>query len=192
MTVAERMTSLRQTPVRFTADEFMELVQHPPIADWLGKIELVDGEIVRMAPANVPHWNAQRIVFLNLQGAFAAMGPGWIVGQEPTVRLIGDTIREPDVAVLRDPDLGAKMFDRAALFLAVEIADTSLAIDLGTKLRDYAAASVPHYWVVDLNSRQTQVMSDPADIAYRTRLTVPFGDQIRVPGTEATITIGDL
>lgn len=191
MTIAERLSPLRQTPVRFTPDEFMELVQHPPIADWLGKIELVDGEIVRMAPGNVPHWNAQRIVFLHLQSAFSALGPNWIVGQEPTVRLVGDTIREPDVAVLRDPDLSAKIFDRSALFLAIEIADTSLAIDLGAKLRDYAEAAVPHYWVVDLNSNQTQVMSNPFDSGYRTRLTVAFGEPIPVPATNETITIGE-
>lgn len=55
-----------QMPARFTAAGFIELVQHPPIVDWPGKIELVAGEIVRMAPANVRHWNMQRIAFLRL------------------------------------------------------------------------------------------------------------------------------
>lgn len=189
MNASEMIAPFKQVPVRFTADEFMELVRHPPVADWLGKIELVDGEIVRMAPANVPHWNAQRIVFLRLQSAFAELGPDWIVGQEPTVRLAAGTMREPDVAVLRDPDLRATIFDRVALFLAVEVADTSLKIDLGRKQQDYAEAFVPHYWVVDLNNRRTHVMTDPRAGSYGNRRTVPFGEPIVVAAIPLTITI---
>lgn len=179
----------KQVPVRFTVAEFMEIVQHPPISDWVGKVELVDGEIVRMSPANVPHWNAQRIMFLRLQSAFAGLGPEWIVGQEPTVRLSADTVREPDVAVLRDPDLRATTFDRVAVFLAVEVADTSLLVDLGQKLTDYAEAFVPHYWVIDLNGRRTHVMSDPRAGAYASRRPVPFGEPIAIPAIPLTVTV---
>jgi hypothetical protein len=179
-----------QIPARFTAAEFIELVQHPPIVDWPGKIELAEGEIVRMAPANVRHWNMQRITFLRLQSALAAAGMDWIVGQEPTVRLAADTIREPDVAVLRDPDLTATLFDGSALFLAIEVADTSLAIDLGRKRRDYAEALVPHYWVVDLNGRCIHVMADPVDDDYTTRSLVRFDEPLAVPDTVQTIVIG--
>lgn len=189
MTAAERITQLHSVPARFTVDEFMELVRHPPIADWVGRVELVRGEIMRMAPANVPHWNAQRLVCLRLQSALAPLGPDWIVGQEPTVRLSGDTLREPDVAVLRDPDLRATLFDRTALFLAVEIADTSIRTDLGAKRRDYAEAFVPHYWVVDLNTRTTHVMTDPRGGDYGQRRPVPFGQAIRLPGPDIDIVI---
>lgn len=189
MTAAERITQLTSTPARFTSAEFMELIRHPPIADWLGKIELVQGEIMRMAPANVPHWNAQRIAFLRLQSAFSALGPDWIVGQEPTVRLTGDTLREPDVAVLRDPDLRLTLFDRVSLFLAVEIADTSLANDLGAKMRDYSEAFVPNYWVVDINRRRTHVMAEPRASDYGAKNVVPFGKPIIVPGTGIEVII---
>jgi Uma2 family endonuclease len=178
-----------EMPVRFTATEFIELAQHPPVVDWPGKIELVGGEIVRMAPANVRHWNMQRIVFLRLQSVLAAAGIDWIVGQEPTVRLDSDTIREPDVAVLRDPDLTGTLFDGAALFLAIEVADTSLAIDLGRKRRDYAAARVPHYWVVDLNGRCIHVMTDPVASDYAMRSLVRFGEPLAVPDTGSNIVI---
>lgn len=189
MTVTERLTQFRSVPARFTAEEFMELIQHPPIADWVGRVELVSGEIMRMAPANVPHWNAQRLICLRLQSALAPLGPDWIVGQEPTVRLSGDTLREPDVAVLRDPDLRATLFDRTALFLAVEIADTSIRTDLGSKRRDYADAFVPHYWVVDLNTRTTHVMADPRGDDYGQRRPVPFGEPITLASPNISITI---
>lgn len=189
MTAAGSISQLRQTPVRFSAAEFLELAQHAPIINWPGKIELVEGEIVRMAPANVRHWNAQRIAFLRLQSVFTDLGDGWIVGQEPTVQLAPSTIREPDVAVLRNPDMAATLFDRTALFLAVEVADTSLAIDLGVKRLDYSAALVPHYWVIDLNGGCIHVMSDPRSQDYAMRTIVRFGEQLVVPGTDATIVI---
>ncbi len=178
-----------QMPARFTAAEFIELVQHPPIVDWSGKTELVEGEIVRMAPANVRHWNMQRIVFLRVQSALMEAGMEWIVGQEPTVRLAPDTIREPDIAILRNPDLTATLFDRTALFLAIEVADTSLAIDLGRKRRDYADARVPHYWIVDLNGRCIHIMADPAGDDYMARSLVRFGEPLAVPGTDQAIVI---
>lgn len=189
MTVTDRLTQSRSVPARFTVEEFLALVRQPPIADWIGRVELVNGEIMRMAPANVPHWNAQRLVSLQLQSALAPLGPDWIVGQEPTIRLSGDTLREPDVAVLRDPDLRATLFDRTALFLAVEIADTSIRTDLGTKRRDYANAFVPHYWVVDLNTRTTHVMTDPRGSDYGQRRPIPFGEPIFLPGPDISITI---
>ena len=91
--------------------------------------------------------------------------------------------------MLRDPDLRAITFDRVALFLAVEVAESSLAVDLGQKMTDYAEAFVPHYWVVDLNGRRTHVMSDPQAGAFRSRRPVPFGEPIIVPAIPLTITI---
>jgi Uma2 family endonuclease len=190
MTAPSRIDHRDPMPARFTAAEFIELVQHPPIVDWPGRIELVEGEIIRMAPANIWHWNTQRLTFLRLQSALADAGVDWIVGQEPTVRLRPDTIREPDVAVLRDPDLTAALFDGAALFLAVEVADTSLAIDLGGKRRDYAEALVPHYWVIDLNGGCVHVMAQPEAGDYATRSLIRFHEPLMVPGTTASIVIG--
>jgi Uma2 family endonuclease len=189
MTRAERIQEFEEAPVRFTAEEFMELAQHPPVCDWVGKVELIEGEIVRMSPAGMPHWNAQRLTTMHLQAAFAPLGPEWVVGAEAAIKLGKLTVRVPDVAVLRNPDLTAVAADRSTLFMAVEIADSSLRNDLGRKLRAYAAAGVPHYWVADLNGRRFHVMSEPADGDYREKSVVAFGEPIAVPGTDATITL---
>lgn len=189
MTAQQRLARHQPVRVRFTADEFMELAQNPPLSEWPGKIELVEGVIVRMSPAFKAHWNAQRLLNLKLAAAFANAGPSWVVGVEAAVKLGKLTVRIPDIAVLRDPDLIGTVFDRAELFLAVEIADTTLRNDLGRKLRSYAASGVPHYWVVDVNGRVVHVMSDPEGNAYRTTLKVPFGSAIDVPGAGGTIAV---
>ena len=165
----------------------MELAQHPPMNAWIGKVELVDGRIVRKPPPGTPHWNTQRLIMLQLIDIFRAVGPEWIVGTEGAVRLSTGTVRVADVVVLRAPDLRRRgALDRAELFLAVEIADTTLRNDLGPKLRDYAEARVPHYWVADLKTRETHLMSAPEGRAYLEHATIPFGAPIPVPGAGAT------
>lgn len=177
------------TPARFTVDEFMHLVETAPIADWQGKVELVDGIIVRMSPANTPHWNVQRVTHARLYDVMKDEPGNWVVGIEPRIRLAGDTIREPDVALLRDPDLSGKTIDRAFLFLAIEVADSSLSIDLGAKQSDYATAFVPHYWVADIQNRKVWIMSHPSGGDYLNCRTATFGDEIDVPNTKQRISI---
>jgi Uma2 family endonuclease len=183
------LTIADDTPARFTSEQFMQLVEVAPIKDWLGKVELVRGIIVHLAPAHIPHWTAQRAVMLALHEALKDMSRSWIVGQEPTVRLDEDTIRQPDVAVLRWDARQADIFERDQLLLAIEIADSSLQIDLHGKRHSYAAAGIPHYWVVDIDGREIHLMSDPAEGDYCERKRVPFGTRIDVPGTDRTIVI---
>ena len=189
MTAAERLKPLRQTPVRFTADEFMELVRHPPVAEWTGKVELVKGNIVRMAPANIPHWRVQHELAQRLRAIYTGIAGDWLVGPEPTVRFADRVVRLPDVAVFRQPRLDRDVFDVADLYLAVEVADTSLRIDLGPKLRDYAEARVPHYWVADLKAREVLAMTGPDGVSYGDRRSYPFGTPVPVPGTKETVII---
>lgn len=138
----------------------------------------------------MPHWNVQRLTTMYLQAAFVPLGPDWVVGAEAAVKLGKLTVRVPDVAVLRSPDLTASAAAGSTLFMAVEIADTSLRNDLGRKLRAYASAGVPYYWVVDVNGREVHVMADPHEGDYRAKRLIPFGKPIDVPGADATITIG--
>lgn len=189
MNQSPAFTVHEDTPARFTVDEFMHLAETTPIVDWLGKVELIDGIIVRMSPANTPHWNVQRVTHARLYDAMKGEPGNWVVGVEPAVRLGVGTIREPDVALLRDPDLSGKTIDRAALFLAIEIADSSLSIDMGSKRRSYAEAFIPHYWVVDMKRRQIQVMGRPSGGDYQVRHEVPFGTLIDIPGTGQKIAI---
>jgi Uma2 family endonuclease len=49
----------------------------------------------------------------------------------------------------------------AEVALVVEVADTSLRRDRGTKKRLYARARIPVYWIVNLVERQIEVYTDP-------------------------------
>ena len=45
--------------------------------------------------------------------------------------------------------------------LLIELADTSLKIDTGTKLKAYAKSGIPAYWVVNLREDMVYAHSDP-------------------------------
>ena len=87
---------------------------------------------------------------------------------------------EPDIALLRsrDDDYQQEHPSPADVLLLVEVAQSSLILDLGKKLRVYAAASIPEYWVVDLAKRVLVVHRDPAGGAYRDVKTVAAGDSV--------------
>ena len=67
--------------------------------------------------------------------------------------------------------------------IAIEVSDTTLAIDLGRKAGVYASAKIPEYWVVDTNAQLIRQMWEPVDEAYTNRCDIAFGGQV----TAATI-----
>ncbi len=73
------------------------------------------------------------------------------------------------------------------MLLVVEIAETTLTRDMGTKRARYAAAGIPEYWVVDGARSVVHVHREPIDCDYALIHTARFGEPLAVPGTEATI-----
>ena len=49
----------------------------------------------------------------------------------------------------------------ADVLLVIEVADTSLAYDLGSKVPLYARHGIPEVWVIDAATRQTRVFRQP-------------------------------
>lgn len=72
-----------------------------------------------------------------------------IVAIQGPIVLAADT--EPDVAIVRrrTPPYKEREAHAEDALLLIEVAESSLAYDRSTKLRLYAAAGIPEYWVVD-------------------------------------------
>lgn len=174
-------------PARFTVGQYLAMLDAGVFADMIGKVELVEGIIVRMSPAHNPHFWHQRQLFLKLHALF---GEGdWIAGHEPTVRIAERTVRDPDIAVVRPPDVSKRtIFEAGQVLLVAEISDTTLLKDRRKK-SEYARALIPHYWIVDIKGRRVEVMGRPHEGKYRDDVSVTFGEPIRVPGTDKFISI---
>jgi Uma2 family endonuclease len=166
-------------PVRHSVsvDEFERMVEAGVFAPD-ERLELIDGEILDMSPIGDPHQGcvnrltalfarlaADDRAVLQVQGAFQA----------------GDwSMPQPDVALLRPrTDFYASGRPQPSdLLLAVEVADSSLRYDRGTKRSLYARVGVPEMWMVDLNGGAVDVACEPSDGAYRRIAQARSGDTI--------------
>jgi len=117
------------------------------------RVELVQGVLVDMAPIGPEHGGA--VTWLNTH--FARVGsPAWQVRVRCTLLVAGGYLL-PDV-MLVEP-LPRNQYPTTAL-VVVEVAQTAQARDRD-KARDYAAADVPEYWIVDLAARDVTVHRSP-------------------------------
>ena len=78
-------------------------------------------------------------------------------------------IYQPDVAVVRRPWSG---YPRAHpgpgdILLLIEVADSSLELDLGAKRTIYARAGIGEYWIVDLTTDTVLLHREPDGDGYR-------------------------
>ena len=76
---------------------------------------------------------------------------------------------EPDIAIAKfsNDDYRSHHPNAEELFLVIEVADSSLAIDRTVKTPLYAKAGIPEYWIVNIQDRQIEVFSKPENGAYQ-------------------------
>jgi Uma2 family endonuclease len=162
---------------RFTREEYHRMAE-VGILKPSDRVELIRGEIIEMSPRGRRHVafvdNLNQLLVLRLAGRA-------IVSVQNPVVLTEDTEPQPDFAIRRR---AVSYKDREAyaedVLLLIEVADTFLRYDRSTKLRLYAAAGVPEYWLVDCTTESIEVFRTPGAEGYR--------DVSRVAG-EGTVTV---
>jgi Uma2 family endonuclease len=123
------------------------------ILDAEARVELIDGDIIDMAPPGSPH--AGTICYLTETLMRAVAGRANVRAQNP-VRLSDFSEPQPDLALLRRrEDFYRERHPQPDdVLLIIEIAATSLRFDRETKLPLYARHGIPEFWLVDLGSRR--------------------------------------
>ena len=150
---------------RWTVVEIEEMVDRG-IIDEHERFELIGGEIVPMSPKGARH----EMVKIELNRHFQrAIADGLSIAQETTLRLDADAYVEPDFCVFpRHLVANLRTLDGSAVLLAVEVADSSLAYDLGRKIGVYAAYGVREVWVINANTLVTRIHAGLAGATYAT------------------------
>ena len=126
------------------------------------RVELIDGEIIDMAPIGVAHASVvTRITIALIQ----ACGDRALVRVQNPVRLSDFSEPQPDFAVVRPR---ADFYETrhpgpSDVLLLVEVAESSLRYDRVVKLPLYAHAGIPEVWIVDLQQRTIQTYAQPSD-----------------------------
>jgi Uma2 family endonuclease len=167
---AKTAASQRPGPARFTPEEF-ELLIESGVAEKLGRFELRGGEIYRMNPTYAPHAHMRLKLTRMLEDSMA--GLNLVVLDEVTVKFDG-FMPLADIVLFQGPvSRGPILGENVKLI--VEVADTTLADDLGSKRDLYAEAGLPEYWVVDMTSGAILQHADPVDGAFTRSKTIPRG-----------------
>ena len=148
MTLAEPAAKAH---ARFTVEQFHRLCAAVPEQ----RLELIDGEVLQVIAKGTQHTAVVHRLIAALQALLAdPAGPGqrWQLRVEAPLDLGPGNEPEPDLALVdrRADDYWQAHPSAADTWLVIEVADSSLAFDLDTKAKLYAAAGIPHYWVVDV------------------------------------------
>jgi len=122
-------------------------------------VELLEGILVFKMPKKPSHPLAVRLLTTAID---ALIGAQWhFRAQEPIT--LDDGEPEPDGAIVRGQprDYATRHPSPVDVAIVIEVSDTTQARDRGIKLRSYARAAIPIYWIIDLVSRTIEVYSDP-------------------------------
>jgi Uma2 family endonuclease len=124
------------------------------------KVELLEGMIVEKMTQNPPHMVACSLLLRLLTGTLPA---GWFLAMQGPVTT-DDSLPEPDAAVVRgaERDYLGRRWAAGDVGLLIEVSDSTLAFDQGTKKRVYARAGCPVYWIVNLVNQRIEVYTDPS------------------------------
>lgn len=159
------MTPGAPAAARYTAARYLALadegVLHPD-----DRVELLEGVICSMSPHDPLHASGVRRAY---EAIHAAVGTRGVVSVQLPLVVSGDSVPEPDVAIVPGRTSDYDDAHPTTALLVVEVADSSLATDRLTKGAIYAAAGIAEYWIVNLREDVVEVMRDPDGEAGRYR-----------------------
>ena len=138
-------------------------------------VELLNGEVVEMAPEGEPHAYTsdeagEYLIYL--------LGDRAKVRQAKPITLPeSNSEPEPDLAIVHR--LGRNYRDHHPypenIFWLIEYSDSSLKNDLEVKTQLYGAAGIPEYWLINLQRMQLIVFRDPNQDGYGSKQILTQG-----------------
>jgi Uma2 family endonuclease len=186
-TILQEAAAGRATIVPWTVDQYHRAIESGLVPEDTA-VELLDGFIVRKDRAKAGEspmtiGDRHRIVVVRLAHSAPLFEPlGCFLQSQQPVSLPPSHEPEPDGAVVRGHlDDYLESPPRAEdLFCVIEVADSSLALDVGPKLRAYAEAGIPQYIVVDLVNDRVLVHEEPAGESYSRVTSLARSETVRI------------
>jgi Uma2 family endonuclease len=160
-----------RTLAKWSIEDYHRMIETGILSD--RRVELIAGEIVEMSPEKPLHRfiNNKTVKYLRqlLQGkaeVFEAH-PITLSNSEP----------EPDIAIVSLPDTTylTRHPYPVDIYWLIEISDTTLNYDLGTKKRLYAEAGIKEYWVINLQAKLLKVFRQAVDNDYSSEQEISEG-----------------
>ena len=171
MDIVEQQVAVRK--YRFTVEEYHKIGEAGIFSED-DRVELIDGEVVKMTPIGWRH--AWCVNTLNMLLARPAQSRYVVSVQNPLI-ISEHGEPQPDLALLRNLPAG-RLPAPGDVLLVVEVSDTTLTYDKNVKLSRYAEAGIAEAWLVDLNSETFEVHSGPGPGVYRRTTRFGRGDRV--------------
>jgi Uma2 family endonuclease len=164
--------------VRTTYDEFDAMIRRGDFADTEDRFELLFGEIVVMPLPEPPH---EFVVDELNEWTFQSLSVGAArVRVQNTLSIPAlDSVTLPDIAWMRRRDYSQQRPLAEDVFLVIEVADTTLYKDRGTKAKLYAQAGIADYWIANIPMRCLEIRRDPEGGVYHTVTILQAGEEVR-------------
>jgi Uma2 family endonuclease len=160
-----------------TVDEYHRMGEAGILTDD-DRVELIEGELVAMAPIGSEHVAATNALNHLLVLAVGDLG---IVSVQNPVRLTRHSEPQSDFAVLKPRDDYWTTLPRPEdTMLAVEVANTSLDYDRNVKLALYARSGIPEVWIVNLAAAEVEVYRSPVADSYTSVLHAGRSDTLAI------------
>jgi Uma2 family endonuclease len=166
------------TPVRYklSVAEFHKLGDAGILSED-ARVELIDGELIEMAPIGPRHASAVD----TLVELLAPQAPGrFRLSTQNPLSLPPRSEPQPDLMLLRlrEDRYASSLPVAADVLLLIEVADRSADYDRGPKLALYAQAGIREYWLVDLAAVRLEAYRAPGREGYGQRLELGVSDTV--------------
>jgi Uma2 family endonuclease len=172
---------------RFTVDEYYRMAEIGILSED-DRVELIEGEIIDMAPMGDRHANCLRRLDTLLNRRLRETA---LASTQCPIHINDLTEPEPDIALLKMRDDFYAEHPRAQdVLVAIEVSYPSTEYDRGVKLPLYARAGITEAWLVDLIEETIEVYTQPVNGEYRRTERVKRGEplaSLAVPGLELAV-----
>jgi len=137
------------------------------------RVELIEGEIIDMAPIGSTH-----VSYVNrlTKELVRAVGDAALVSVQNPI-ILGDLSEpEPDFAILKpkENDYEDSLPKAEDILLLIEVADTTIKYDRQIKSPLYARFCIPEYWLIDTQEKSITIFKTPKQGQYTEIKTQPL------------------
>lgn len=175
---------------RLNVDEYYRMAEVGLLAPD-ARVELIDGEIIDMAPIGSRH----AAVVDGLAQTLAVKLTGRVtVGTQRPIRLSNQSEPQPDVVLLKyRTDHYREAHPTAGeVLLVVEVSDSTWRYDREIKLPLYARHGIPEVWIIELGKRQVHCFKEPKNGAYAAQTVLTLAQLSSVLVTDERLDLSGL
>ena len=153
-----------RTLTRWTVKDYHHMIESGLLAG--RQVELIDGQIINMAPELPIHRVTYRRGVKYLEALLANQA---VVFATAPVTLPSDGEPQPDICIAIPPE---SRYDQRHpepndIYWLIEVSNSMLSYDLGDKAQMYARHEIQDYWVIDILGRQLWVHREPNNGKYQ-------------------------